>query len=755
MAFHGMMAAVGGRHRRQNKVRLHEVLCPTPVYVYDNRAQAQTGSRPAGGQRNGTARRSKGITRSIIPPFPKVSSMVQSFAEKRLPVLLGKERTQQFTQIASDADVQARLSIARTINHNIAMSTLALGLAIAGALVYWPLNLLSAIGYVYAARRNFFMAYHSLRQGKAGIPLLVVISILGAIASGYFIVGATASLLFNLSTKAIHLITDDSRKKLVDVFRQQPKTVWMVVDGSEIEAPIEQLLVGDIVIIRAGEAVPVDGVIVQGMASIDQHILTGESQPVEKGMGEEVFATTLVLSGEIRVTIQKTGDQTTVAQIGQILNQTLEYKANLQLRAEAISDKTVIPTLIISGIAFPLLGAYGALAVINAHYKNLMSLCAPIGIMNFLNIAAQRGILIKDGRTLDLLNEVDTIVFDKTGTLTEVQPTVASIHLCSSYKENELLLYAAAAERNQSHPIARAILDIAQARQLIIPEPDDVSYELGYGLRVYVAGRQVRVGSQRFIESAGIVIPVSMQQAQTNGYRQGHTIVFVALDHLLIGGIEIAPTPRPEAHEIIKVLRRRHNIKHMYIISGDHEIPTQKLAQDLGLENYFAETLPQNKAKLVEQLKDEGKFVCFVGDGINDAIALKSSHVSISLRGGSTVAKDTAQVVLMDQGLSHLPFLFDLAQNCQRNLNTTFALILSFTTLGMGGAFFLNFGLVHTITLNLISLTLGTANAMHPLLQRTASGSFPTQDEDTVETDSRLATSTNHPYQLHNGELSV
>ena len=204
-----------------------------------------------------------------------------------------------------------------------------------------------------------------------------------------------------------------------------------MVDGVEVQIPFEQLEVGQTVIVNAGETIPVDGLITDGMATVDQHILTGESKPVEKEPGDQVFALTMILAGRIYVSVEKAGNETTVAQIGQILNNTMEYKATVQLRAETLANRTVLPALITGGLALPILGPMGALTVLDAHFKMKMSGLVPFSLTNFLNLASQEGILIKDGRSLDLLNQVDTLVFDKTGTLTEEQPHVGTIYACA------------------------------------------------------------------------------------------------------------------------------------------------------------------------------------------------------------------------------------------------------------------------------------------------------------------------------------
>jgi Cu2+-exporting ATPase len=765
MILNNMAGVLSGELVRPRRATLNQIIAQpvaTPAQPHRNGSQNGYGAGNRGGHGYGNPNgagavdpdeqpgffnrlmdRFAGLTQDgqgqeLHPQMEKLQASIQILRKDLLPLLLGKERDQQLEEVLSDADKTAKRRANAVVDQNIRLASFSLGLAAAGALIYWPIGLLCIPTWLYSARRVFTMTYQSLKRGKTSTDLLVTITLIGAATSGYFVIGCLASLLFNLSFKVTNRVLDDSRKRLVDIFRQQPQTAWILIDGVEVEVGISEIAVGDTIIVNAGETIPIDGIIAQGLGTIDQHILTGESRPTEKGEGEEVFATTVLLSGKIFVQVEKTGNETTVAQIGQILNQTVEYKASVQLRAETLSDRTVTPTLLLGALAFPFLGAYGALAVINAHFKNLVTYSAPIGIMNFLNIAAQRGVLIKDGRTLDLLNKVDTIVFDKTGTLTETQPSIGQVHPTASYSVEEVLTYAAAAERNQSHPIAKAIREAAAARQLDLPEIETADYKLGFGLIVLIGGEEIRVGSHRFIEAADIPIPTHIAEMERVCHEDGHSMVLVSKGAELLGGIEIVPTVRPEAQSVINELRKKAGIKSFYIISGDDEAPTRKLAESLGVEHYFAQTLPQNKAQLIEQLKAEGKFVCFVGDGINDSIALKASHVSISLRGGSTVAKDTAQAILMDEGLTQLPFLFNLSKECQRTLNTTFAAILSCTAIGITGAFFLQFGLAHTITLNLIGLTLGTMNSMRPLLTyRQESQEVPALPANT--------TTSNHP----------
>jgi Cu2+-exporting ATPase len=364
----------------------------------------------------------------------------------------------------------------------------------------------------------------------------------------------------------------------------------------------------------------------------------------------------------------------------------------------------------------PIWGVIPATAFLYSHPQYKTTVAGSVAVLSSLNLASQKGILIKDGRTLELLNQIDTVVFDKTGTLTKEQPQVAVIHTSHGSSQLEVLRLAAAAEYKQSHPIARAILEEASSYQLEVPDICESEYKVGYGISVTLNDQVVRVGSVRFMTTCELTMAPEMRQVEARCHREGHTLVLVGLDHQVVGGIELHASTRPEAKALIRGLRER-GITQLYIISGDHEGPTKKLAQELGIDHYFAETLPEQKASLIDQLHREGKSVCYVGDGINDSIALKKANVSVSLRGASSVATDTAQVVLMDESLNELCSLFDLAKEFDSNMRKTFAIVFVPHALALLGSLFLHFDFISVFFLTQASLYSGVANALSPLMR--------------------------------------
>jgi Cu2+-exporting ATPase len=627
-------------------------------------------------------------------------------------LLFNNTRQQQINEMASANQTYQIHSLKGKHDIKMPISAISLGLATAGALFYPPLSLLSLPGLFFISIDVFKNAYQALvKEKKAHVDLLVAIIVAVGVMKGYFWVVNFQLFLGMCSRQLTEKIKSTSKEKIIDIFGQQPNRVWVLVDGVEIEVPFESLSKGNMIVAQAGSMIPVDGQITDGTASIDQHMLTGESQPVEKGRGDQVYALTVVLAGKIYIEVEKTGQETTAAQIGKILNKTVNFKTDMQLQIEEASDRAVLPLLVGSGILLPLLGPMGSIALLNSHPKYKITIATYIDILRFFEQASLRGLLIKDGRVFERLNQVDTVVFDKTGTLTQEQPHVGRIHTCNGYRENELLVYAATAEMKQSHPIAKAILREAEIRGVSIAELEDAEYKIGYGLVVTIADRVIRVGSERFIEMEGIAIPPAIKQSQESCHLQGHTLVLVTVNREVAGAIELHATIRPEASAIIRGLRQR-NIKSMYIISGDHERATRALAESLEIDHYFAETLPEQKADLIDQLQQAGHSVCYIGDGINDAIALRKAAVSISLRGASAVATDTAQVILMEQSLTRLCDLFDLAKDFQASMTRTSALVLVPHLIGAAGIFFWHWGLLTSITVNQIGLLLGLGNTL-------------------------------------------
>lgn len=657
--------------------------------------------------------------------YERAKEALLKVQQEQIAPLFVDSREQQLQELSAVVGREKQISEAeQQIDRDLKSLGLSLGFATAGTLFYPPLTLLSIPSLVYYIIGLVRHGYHSLLEKRRfSMATLDAIAVSGLLFTGNYFVTAFACSLLALAQKIQIKTKEGSKKSVINVFEYQSQNVWVLHDDPqtrsghrlEVEIPFDTLQIGDTVVVNVGQMIPIDGLITHGYASIDQRILTGESQPAEKEVGDEVFASTIVIEGRICIRVERVGSETVAAQIGDLLRSTTDFKSSVQSKAEEITDKSALALFGLGILAFPVGGLNSALAVLLAPMVDTLRMAAPLSILNFLQIASRQGILIKDGRALELLSKVDTIVFDKTGTLTCEQPHIGALYPCSDLHENELLRLAAAAEQKQTHPIARAILKEAQARDLALPDVEKAKYEIGYGLEVTLSQKVVLIGSKRFIERSGVAIPPEIRLKQEYCHENGYSLVYVAINGALAGAIELHPTIRPETKHVINELRKRGLA--IYIISGDVEEPTKKLATELGIENYFAETLPENKADLIEQLQQEGKAVCFVGDGINDSIALKKANVSVSLRGASTIAMDTAEILLMDENLSQLVQLLDIAEHLNNNMKANLLITIIPGVICVTGAFFLHFGVLSTLFFYNFGLVAGVGNAMLPLIR--------------------------------------
>jgi Cu2+-exporting ATPase len=621
----------------------------------------------------------------------------------------------QLIQILDDVLHKSRDIERSPVDLDLPLSTASVVLAATSRFLFPALTPLSAAVFLYSVLPSFKSAYDvAFKEKRLGVDVLDAIVVTACLATNQLLAGSVLGLSLSVARKLVQKTEDDSKKMLLNVFGKQPRFVWLDVDGVEVETSLEKIKHNDIIFVHTGETVPVDGEVVDGMAMIDQHALTGESAPVEKIKGDKVLAATTLIAGKIRVAVTSAGEETTSAKLARILNDTAGYKLRSQSQGEQLADKAVAPTLALGALGLATGGVNSAVAIINCDLGTGIRMAAPIGMLSSLTLSAQHGILVKDGRALELMRNVDTFLFDKTGTLTRERPEVGRTLTYGKYSPEKILQWAAAAENKFSHPIAKAILDKFASLGLPMPAIDDSKYHVGYGITVGVDGHTVRVGSARFMKHEGIQLPPELEREMEEVHEEGHSLIMVGVDDVLGGAIEMRAADRSEAAEVIAGLRAR-GAKHLAIISGDHDRPTRKLAERLGMDRYFAEVLPQDKAKYVEQLQKEGRTVCFIGDGVNDSIALKQADVSISLRGASSIATDTAQVVFMEESLVKLLELHDISRDLQKNIDRSWRLILGSNLICIAGAFFGGFGVMHSMVFNQIGGLLAVGNGLLPL----------------------------------------
>ncbi len=601
------------------------------------------------------------------------------------------------------------------IDTDLPVSTAAVALAAASQFFFPVLMPVSAALFIYSVIPSFKGAYDLVvKDRRLGVDLLDAIVVAACLATNQILAGTVLSMTLSVSRKLVERTERDSKRMLLNVFGKQPRVVWLDVDGVAVETSLEKVKTGDIIVIHTGESVPVDGEVVDGMAMVDQHALTGESAPVEKIKGDKVLAATTLIAGKVRVAVTSAGEETTAAKLAHILNETSGHTLRAASKGTQLADRAVLPTLALGALSLATRGANSAVAVVNCDLGTGIRMAAPIALLSSLTLAAQQGVLVKSGRALEAMSGIDTFLFDKTGTLTRERPEVGRVMTFDRHDENQILSWAAAAENKFSHPIAKAILDRFARTGASIPETDETKYSVGYGVTVGVEGHTVHVGSARFMAHEGVSLPSALEGEIERAHDEGHSLIMVGVDGALGGALELKAAQRSEAQMVIDGLRAR-GAEHLAIISGDHERPTRNLARKLGVDRYFAEVLPQDKAQYVKTLQKEGRRVCFIGDGVNDSIALKQADVSISLRGASSIATDTAQIVFIEESLEKLLQIHDVATDLQRNIKRSWRMIVGANAVCIVGALFGNFGVMHSMVFNQIGGLAAVANGLLPL----------------------------------------
>jgi heavy metal translocating P-type ATPase len=482
-----------------------------------------------------------------------------------------------------------------------------------------------------------------------------------------------ASLLTGLSALG-HCILEHTivrgRRSLRDLFAPRDQTVRRVRGRQRKRVSATSVGPGDAVVLGAGERIPIDGRVIRGEALVDQHTMTGEGLPVERKADHEVYAGTTVEDGEIVIRVERVGRATGLGHIIETIEAAAGEKAEVQIFAERLADRLVGRTIL-----FGVAGAVVArsvdtgIAILVADYGTATRVAIPTTAMAGLQQAMSAGILLKGPRVLEQLAGIDTVVFDKTGTLTWGRPEVIRMVSYGAWETDEILALAAAAERGVRHPFARAIVRHAEQGGRPIPACSGPQTRIGLGVAVAVNGDQILVGNRRFLESQGIDLARAASD-EADAHARGASVTLVGVGTRLAGAILLEDVLRVDAEGAIQALRAR-DTREIVMVSGDHVEPTRFAARQLGVERYHADLLPEDKAALIRALRAQGRAVAMVGDGVNDALALREADVGIAVQGGAEVVTEAADVVLLEGGLDQVVRALDLGRAATRAYRRT------------------------------------------------------------------------------------
>ena len=531
----------------------------------------------------------------------------------------------------------------------------------------------------------------TLAKGKIEVPVLDATAIGVSMLRGDY--GTASSVMFLLGVG--ELLEEWTHKKSVgDLARSMSLNVgkvWLKKDGQEILVPSEKIVSGDEIVVHMGNLVPFDGEVSDGEGMVNQASLTGESVPVRRTLGSVVYAGTVLEEGELTILVKQTGGSSRYEKITAMIEESEKLKSGLESKAEHLADRLVPYSLGGTALTYLLTqNATKALSILMVDFSCALKLAMPISVLSAIREANQHKITVKGGKFLEAVADADTIVFDKTGTLTKAQPTVAEVVSFSETKNpDELLRIAACLEEHFPHSMAKAVVDAAREKHLDHEEMHSkVEYIVAHGISTTIEGKKAVIGSYHFVfEDENSVIPKGMEE-KFSRLPAEYSHLYLAIEGVLAAVICIEDPLRPEAAEIVRQLKKA-GLKKIVMMTGDSERTAKAIAKKVGVDEYYAEVLPEDKANFVEKEKAEGRKVIMIGDGINDSPALSTADVGIAISEGAEIAREIADITVAADDLAEILVLRMLSNRLMKRIHRNYRFIVTFNAglilLGVGG----------------------------------------------------------------------
>jgi P-type Cu+ transporter len=519
--------------------------------------------------------------------------------------------------------------------------------------------------------------------------VLVSIALIASVSIGeYFAAGEIAvimmigEILEDRTVRKAH----ESVKKLIQL---TPQVARVKTSQGEKEVRVIELEIGDILLVKPGESIPVDGIVTSGRTSIDQSILTGESMPVNKKVGDGVFIGTLNQLGAIEVKATRVGEDTSLAELIRLVKESESRKAPVVRLTDRVAT-IIVPIAIAASLVtyFITHDIIRLVTILVVFCPCALVLATPTAIMAGIGNASRKGILIKSGEALENVGRVDTVAFDKTGTITYGKPEVIDvISFDEKYTPEKILQIAAIAEKFSEHPIGQAVHNRAKKESLEISAPNEFKIEIGHGVRALIGNERVLVGNQKLIDDNKIGVKQQQEEIITTHEDQGKTVLMVAIGNSISGIITVADTIKEKSKETVKELKGM-GIKEVLLLTGDNKVTASSIAREIDVDNVYSQQLPGDKVQVIEEKIANGERVCMIGDGINDAPALARSSVGVAMGAlGSDVAIESADVALMSDDLSKIPELINLSRKVRGtiNVNIVVPIMINFIAILLAG----------------------------------------------------------------------
>jgi len=561
----------------------------------------------------------------------------------------------------------------------IACERLGLLEAVAESIPAW-LAVLAVLAGGYPIFRNVLRA---LRNRSVTSHALMTLGIAGALAIGQYAAAAVIVFFMRLADFIEGYTTERSRQAIKELLKLAPEAARIERAGRESEVPADEVRRGEVVLVKPGDRIPVDGVVVDGRASVNQAPITGESVPLAKQPGDHVFAATICERGALRVRTERVGRDTTFGQIVRLVEEAEAAKAPVQRFADRFTAY-YIPVVVAVALGTYLIGgsATAAVATLLVACSCAIAMATPITVLAAVGRSAKRGIVIKGGRYLEALAKIDALVMDKTGTLTIGRPEVADVVALDTARQDDVLALAASLERRSEHPLAAGIVRAAERRGLRLGEPGDFKVYPGEGVSGTVDDVMVLCGTERLMERGGVLVTDEIRQRTGTLAGDGKSVVLLARDGQAMGLIALADTLRPEVPGAVAGLRQL-GVRHLLLLTGDRRQVARAVAASLGVE-FEAEVLPEQKIEVVRRLQHEGRVVAMVGDGINDAPALAQADVGIAMgAAGTDAAIEAAHVALMGDDWRVLPEAVRIGRRAFRTIKQNLWFTAGYNLVGM------------------------------------------------------------------------
>lgn len=616
--------------------------------------------------------------------------------------------------------VQGKMPATHEVNYGERLGLPVLSLVLSLALmVGFPIPEILVAGLIFVAAVPLFQrAWEGITQDyQLNIDFLDALALSAHTLQGHYFAPTFMLNLIEGGEVIRDMTARGSDRASLDLLDCLNQTVRVERDGQEVEIPVRAVVPGDHVLVYPGDQVPVDGYLLRGTVVIDQCKLTGESVPVRREAGDEVFASTLVVDGTACILTERTGRETRAGMIVALMESAPVHDTRVENYAALVANQAVVPTLLIGGAVWGLTGdAQRAIALITLDFGTGIRISVPTAILSALTYAARNGVFIRSGRAIEMLARVDAVVFDKTGTLTRGQATVTEVRLAPGCVETVagILELAATAEQGLTHPVAEAIVRHAREKGIEPGGCESWEYRVGMGVVAVIREREILVGSHRLMAQMGVAVQ-SFEQTHPDIKTGSYSPVYVAADGILLGVILYRDPLRPETAAVIQELQELRITP--YMLSGDVKRVANAVANEVGIapERVYGEAFPERKVEVVKAIHDQGRVVAFCGDGINDSAALAYADASISFGGATDIARETADVVLMENDLRGLTQALKVARYTMDVIwqNT---LIVAVPNLGalLAGIFF-TLDPILAIVINNGSAILAELNGLRPL----------------------------------------